>query len=303
MLRLADTRGTAFALGLLLGWSWLAPAEAAGQARYASPEIAANTLVIAVAKKDEVAMQRLLGDDFRALLPLQDMQAADLDRFLNAWIRFNAVVPLAADRRALVVGEQGWQLPIPIVRDGAGWRFDTANGGALMRTRRIGRNELSAMRAALAYRAAQIDYARQDRDGDGVLEFAQRFISSPGKRDGLYWERQPGDAPAPLASPIPGTLPGGDDLGYRFRILTAQGNQAPEGAHDYIVDGDMRRGFGLIAWPVDYGASGVMSFMLGRDGELYQADLGPDSAAIAAAIPGYDPDGRWQPVSRDFTGF
>ncbi len=202
----------------------------------------------------------------------------------------------------LTVGESGWTLPIPIVRENEGWRFDTAAGARNIRIRRIGANELSAMQAALAYHDAQIEYAQSDRDGDGILEYAQRFISTQGEKDGLFWTPETGEASSPLGPRFAEKKPEAAYHGYNYRILTAQGEYAPGGAYDYRVNGNMVRGFALIAWPAKYGESGVMSFMISRDGTLFEADLGPEGGAIASNASLFDPDDRWMPVLEEYTG-
>jgi hypothetical protein len=163
-----------------------------------------------------------------------------------------------------------------------------------MRSRRIGRNELAAMQAALAYFDAQKEYAQKDRDGNGVLEYAQKFASSPGKHDGLYWPDKPGDDPSPLGPLYAGVRPGEGYHGYHFRILKAQGRNAPGGAFDYVIGGRMRAGFALIAWPVKYGDTGVMSFMVSHDGTVYEKNLGPGTDAAARAVTRFDPDASWR---------
>lgn len=271
------------------------------QTIFQSPDMAANTLVIAAARDDTATLEGVLGEDYRELLPIGEITTEEKDRFFQAWAAFHTLVPTDENTRMLAVGEKGWTLPIPIVREEEGWRFDTAAGGELMRIRRIGRNELSTMQALFACRDAQLEYAMEDRDGDGALEYAQRFISSDGMRDGLYWEAAPGEPESPLGPLFSGDTPEGAYYGYQYRILTSQGEQAPGGAMDYLDGGNMVAGFAVIAWPADYGEGGVMSFMLGRDSVLYEADLGPDGAVIAASMAGFDPDAGWTPVLREFT--
>ncbi len=274
---------------------------AAQQTYYPTPEAAANHLVLAVARADSEALEAVLGDDYRDLLPISQISEQEVGQFLDAWAAYNAVVPAGIGTRMLAAGEQGWQLPIPIVREAQGWRFDTLAGGRLMRIQRIGRNELAAMQAALAYRDAQLEYAMQDHDSDGVLEFARKFISAPERQDGLYWEAGDGEAQSPLGPLFGDQTPQGAYHGYRYKILTRQGENAPGGPADYLVDGKLRGGFALIAWPDEYGSSGIMSFMVSRDGVLYESDLGPDGADIAMGTDAFDPDGRWHPVLADYT--
>lgn len=279
----------------------VASSTVVAQRHFDMPEQAANRLVLALAGADEAALAELLGDDYAAVLPVADIDAAMVDRFLEAWAAFHTLVPVDARTRMLAVGQNGWSLPIPIVREVDGWGFDALAGQEMMRVRRIGRNELSAMQAALAYHDAQFEYASKDRDGDGRLEYAQRFISSPGTRDGLFWEAGEGEPASPLGPLLAGRERGEGYHGYHYRILTAQGEHAPGGAHRYLQGSDMVDGFGLIAWPMDYGETGVMSFLVARNGVLYEADLGESGASYASATPAYDPDGRWSPVPGAFT--
>jgi hypothetical protein len=183
------------------------------------------------------------------------------------------------------------------VKSAAGWRFDPRAGVETMRSRRIGRNELAAMQAALAYFDAQKEYAQKDRDNNRVLEYAQKFASSPGKHDGLYWPDAQGQDPSPLGPLYAGDKAGEGYHGYHFKILKAQGPDAPGGAYDYVIGGRMRSGFALIAWPRRYGETGVMSFMVSHDGKVYQKDLGPGTDAAAHASTRFDPDPSWHPVT------
>ena len=275
-------------------------ADPAAQDYYENAETAADALVVAVARQDKAALGRVLGPDYQSLLPLDDIDETDVDRFLSAWIRFHTLLPEDPDTRVLAAGESGWTLPIPIVREDQGWRFDTHAGAERMRIRNIGRNELATIQAALAYHDAQMEYALSDHDGDGLLEYAQHFISSPGTQDGLYWETAEGATPSPLGPLLDGKVPEKAYHGYLYRILTRQGEHAPGGAQDYLVDGNLTDGFALIAWPADYGVSGVMSFLLSRQGIVYEADLGPDGDSYASAVEAFDPDDRWRPVARMF---
>jgi hypothetical protein len=203
-------------------------------------------------------------------------------------------------RYVAVIGRRAWPMPIPIVEDKGAWRFDTAAGVEEVTNRRIGRNELAAMEFARRYVEAQRLYASVDRDGDEVLEYAQKLRSTPGLKDGLYWEAPSGDSASPLA-PFAAEksefLAGRDDgdpyLGYYYRILTSQGANAPGGAYSYIINGNMIAGFALIAWPADYGNSGIMTFMISHQGKLLEKDLGPDTEKIAAATEIYNPDFSW----------
>ncbi|MCB1773921.1 MAG: DUF2950 domain-containing protein [Gammaproteobacteria bacterium] len=270
------------------------------QRHFDTAEQAANSLVIAIARDDKAALTGIFGSGYGQILPPGAVTEEKVDRFLDGWARFNTLQSVDDKTRLLSVGSHGWTFPVPIVREVEGWRFDSEAGKDQIRLRRIGRNELAAMQAALAYVDAQFEYAGQDHDGDGVLEYAQRFISREGTRDGLYWDSAAGEPQSPLGPLLASHNPGDDYHGYRYRILTRQGDNAPGGALDYVDQGNMVNGFALVAWPADYGDTGVMSFLLGRNGVLYEADLGPDGAAYASAVTAYDPDRRWSPVAASF---
>jgi hypothetical protein len=268
------------------------------QQSFPSAEAAAKALVDAIAVSDWDALTRVLGADWRRFIPTDEISEDDRIAFLAAWAKGNRIVPQGDGRAELGVGTGGWTLPIPIVRSASGWRFDPRAGAEEMRTRRIGRNELDAMQAALAYGDAQREYAQADRDGDGVLEYAQRLISTPGRKDGLYWAVLPGESDSPLGPLFADEAPGSNGYhGYRFRILKAQGPNARRGAYDYVIKGRMVAGFALVAWPVRWGDTGIMTFMVSHDGQLYEKNLGPNTDAIARGITRFDPDSTWQKVT------
>jgi hypothetical protein len=267
-----------------------------GQAVFVTPEDAANAFVLSLANDDTEMLGKVLGADYREVLPLDQVDGEDVDRFITAWEKFNTLLPEGDRKMLIAVGENEWTLPIPIVSGTSGWYFDIDEGLERMRIRRIGRNELATMQAVLAYYDAQMEYAEQDRDGNGLLEYAQRFISSPGTRDGLYWEAESGEEPSPLGPLMADHTPGGGYHGYFYKILDAQGEHARGGAYSYLIGDQMRAGFAVIAWPDEYGDSGVMSFMVSHAGIVYEQDLGPDSASIAAAMQVYDPGPGWTPV-------
>ena len=166
-----------------------------------------------------------------------------------------------------------------------------------MRIRRIGRNELAAIQVALAYTDAQEEYRARDWDGDGVKEYAKRGLSSPGKHDGLYWASLPGEPESPLGAEFADAKPGQPYHGYLYRILTAQGKDAPGGARSYIRNGHMTEGYALVAWPAKYDDTGVMTFIVNQDGVVYQKNLGPNTDAAARAIGAYNPDASWTKVA------
>lgn len=265
------------------------------QRHFPTPEVAVEALVDGVARQDEDGVRATLGIESGKLLPLDNVSAEDRLAFLSAWAQGRRIL-LDGDRVARLELSNGWTLPIPLVRTADGWVFDTEAGKAELRTRRIGRNELAAIEILRAFVDAQREYAEQDRAGDGVREFAQRLVSSPGRRDGLYWPTAEGEAESPA-----GSLLDTRDLkdgyhGYRFRILKAQGPAAPGGARPYVRNGRMTEGFAAVGWPARPGESGLMTFIVGQDGVVYQKYLGPNTAAIAKAMTRFDPDSSWAPL-------
>ena len=266
------------------------------QKSFPTPADAADAFVDAVARHDGEALKVVVGADYSKYLPHGN--AEDVTQFLEAWARSHKIVSAGDAKAYLEVGSNGWTMPIPIVRTPAGWAFDPKQTPEELRLRRIGRNELEAIQVVLAYTDAQEDYAKYDRDRNGRADYAQKLISSPGRHDGLYWASKPGEPESPLGSEAVMTKPGEGFHGYRYRILAAQGKDAPGGAKSYIVDGAMTGGYALVAWPAKWGVTGVMSFIVSKDGIVYEKDLGPDSAKIAAAMTAYNPDSSWTKVAQ-----
>lgn len=275
------------------------PALPAQQSTFPSPDQAVAAFVDALGtqRADAQRLGALLGDDWSRYIPLEGIEREDVEAFLALYAERHEIRAETPDRSRLVVGNAAWELPLPLVRGKDGWFFDTQAGGETIRLRRIGRNELATLQAVRAYHDAQMDYAEVDRDGDGVLEYAQSFVSSDGQHDGLYWAEQPGEEESPLGPLFGDELPDGDWQGYHYRILTAQGPSAPGGAYDYRLGENMSRGFALIAWPSSYGNSGVMSFMISHDGVVFEKDLGPDGGQQALAMTLFDPDSSWKEVA------
>jgi hypothetical protein len=284
---------TVLAIVLLTG-TLAMTGNAQAQQAFPTPEAAANALIDGIARHDPDHVKVVLGADFRRYIPLDDATAEDRTNFLAAWARGHRIVAAGADKAAVEVGTNGWTMPIPLVKASAGWRFDTRAGAEEMRVRRIGRNELAAIQVTLAYTDAQREYASRDWDGDGVKSYAMRSHASPGKRDGLYWASLPDEPEAPLGAQFADAKPSQPYHGYSFRILTAQGKNAPGGAKRYVRNGRMTDGFALVAWPAKYNDTGVMTFIVNQDGIVYEKDLGPNTAAAAAGINAYDPDPSWQ---------
>lgn len=284
-------------------------ASGAAQAKdpkvFETPEAAAQGMIAALEKGTNDAIVELLGDQHSEELFTED-EAAERENRKLALAAAKEQMSLqedGADTRTVLIGKQEWPVPFQIVRVDTGWSFDTEGGLYELLARRIGANELAALNSLRAFVDAQRDYAAVDRDSDEVLEYAPSFVSSPGKKDGLYWETAEGSnqAASPLLTFINeqgGYLEGretGDPVrGYNFRILTRQGEGAPGGRYDYIINGNMIGGFAVIATPSEYGVTGITTFMVNQLGKVYERDLGDDTALLAAAIQEYNLDSNWR---------
>jgi hypothetical protein len=276
------------------------------QKAFASPEEAVKALMTATTAGDVKALERILGPGSASLLRSGDAVAdrRGRERFAQAYAEANKIERQGEAKAILVIGKDDWPMPIPIVKGKDGWRFDAKQGREEVLNRRVGRNELSAVQAILAYVDAQREYYLRNPRNDKLLHYAQKFGSTPGKRDGLYFATKAGEPPSPLgplfaSAKAQGYTKDGDDLpdpyhGYRYRILKRQGPDAPGGAYDYVVQGRMIGGFALIAWPAAYGNSGVMTFIVNHDGVVYERDLGPNTAAAAGKITSFNPGKSWK---------
>jgi len=296
---------TAFCTGVLAAEK----AKKSVQETFASPEEAAKALVASVSADDVKRLLAILGPEGAPLISSGD-EVADREgrqKFVRMFEEKNVVVREGEDKAVIEVGNGAWPLPIPVVKEGESWRFDTKQGAEEIIDRRIGKNELSAIQVSLAYFDAQREYAAKDRDGDGLLEYAQKFVSEPGKRDGLYWESKEGEEASPLG-PFAAQArkegytrkKGGNQPtpyhGYFYKILKAQGKHAPGGAYSYEVKGSMIGGFALVAYPASYGVSGIMTFLVNHDGTVYEKDLGKNTEALAQAMTSFDPDETWKRI-------
>ena len=275
----------------------LATAAHANRA-FPTPEEAMAAFGDAVARNDDTALKEMLGNGYRQFVPPPGAWARE--RFVSAWAEGRAVRHDDERHATLVVGNDGWTLPIPLVHGKAGWTWDTVAGAEEMRVRRIGRHELFAIETLRTVLDAQREYAEADRDGDGVLQYADRLVSSPKRRDGLFWPTVEGETPSPLGRAFVGAearnaSPEGL-LGYRYRLLPGQGPHARGGAFDYRVKGKLFGGFAVVAYPVKHGDTGVMTFIMNHDGEVFQRDLGPNGAKQAAALDRFDPGPGWTQV-------
>jgi hypothetical protein len=296
---------TALALSCLF-LSSLSRAADTGQT-FATPEAAVKALGAAANAQDRNELRSLFGLATDELVAADQVQAKnDLKDFAEAFNQTNYLVRVANDRLILEVGPTAFPFPIPLAKQSGKWFFDTDAGKEELLNRRIGRNELDVLQVVRAYVDAQRDYASKDRDGDGVLEYAQKLASSPGAQDGLYWEPASEGELSPLgplvaearqegyrknANAGPGPQP---FHGYYFKILKAQGKSAPGGKYDYVINGNMIGGFALVAWPAMYGESGIMTFIVNQQGRVYEKDLGSKTSRIASRMTRYDPDSSWR---------
>ncbi len=292
------------ALAVLVGLAGGAVAQQAAKLQgFPTAEAAANAFTDAVRKGDQKALGTLLGPQWGEFVPTTSAQRQERRAaYLAAWDESHEV-KVSGDKATVMAGKAGWTLPIPIVKDGTEWRFDTVAGWREMRLRQIGHDEAAVVQTMLAIVDAQRDYAAMDPMKTGSPVYARRLLSSPGRKDGLYWEAKPGEPQSPLGpavarAQLDGNAPDGH-YGYFFRLLYGQGQAAPGGARDYIVNGRMIGGFGAIAWPVRYGVTGVMTFIVDYKGEVYQQDLGPETAQKAGMINTFNPDKGW--VKADMT--
>jgi len=290
---------------LALTISALLCASASAQQTFKTPDEAASALAGAAKSGDPKAIVTVLGPDGTDIVSSGDevADAATRQKFLAAYDAKHQITMDGDSKAIMVIGTEDFPLPIPIVRKDGMWSFDTAAGRQEILFRRIGKNELDAMQASLAYVDAQNDYAAKDR-GAGRGVYAQRIISSAGKKDGLYWPTAQGEEPSPLGELVAQATKQGYRTdagrtpfhGYYFKILDKQGAAAPGGELEYVVRGKMIGGFGLVAYPAEYRNSGVMTFIINHDGTVYQKDLGPRTAQLAERMTAYNPDKTWQKV-------
>lgn len=277
------------------------------QKSFPSPEDAVGALVAAVQAHDEKAMLAIFGPEGKDLVksgdPVQDKQSRE--RFLASYQEKHALTG-EGDSKTLEIGNNDWPFPVPLVKAGDAWHFDSAQGKEELLNRRIGKNELDTIQVLLALVDAQREYASVDRNGDGLLEYAQKFGSDQGKKNGLYWRAAAGEPESPLGPLVADAVQEGYRKkeskpipyhGYYYKILKAQGKDAPGGAYSYLAKDKMIGGFAILAYPAQYGASGVMTFMVNHDGVVFQKDLGAETAAAAPKITKFNPDQTWSKTS------
>ena len=270
---------------------------------YPTPEAAAKDLIDSARAEEPGFGNRILGAQGAALLRSGDAKedASNLAQFNEAAAETMALDEKDGNTRLLRVGARGWTFPLPILKKDDGWRFDPAQGSIEIANRLIGFNELSAIGACRAYVKAQDEFYAMDRDGDAIREYAGKIVSTPGKHDGLYWDAVEQSDISPLdgfvaamrRKPTPGA---GVYNGYVFRILTAQGPAAPGGAHSYRINGSLIAGHALVAWPEEWGKTGVQTFVCGQNGKVFQKNLGPKTGTLGPAIRAYNPDPSWSLV-------
>lgn len=280
-------------LVILLLFTFTALPVAAQQTTFDTAEAAADKLYNDVTAKDRASIKALFGSENLHLLPLEDIDEQDRESFINAWKKSHKLIAGKKDQVFIEVGLLAWTFPIPLQKNANGWYFDVLTGQDIIRTRSIGRNELSTMQAALAYYDAQKEYAGQDRNANGTFEYAQQFISTPGKKDGLYWPVKSGEPLSPLGSLFTGDITKGAYHGYYFKILKEQGKGARGGAYSYLSRNRMKFGFALLAWPAEYGETGVMSFLINHDGVLFEKDLGTGTEGLVTKISAFEPGEGW----------
>jgi len=286
---------------------WSMPLMAASQKYFPSPEDALKGLVEAVKAKDKAALDQIFGPSGKELRSSDEVQAAnEFEEFTKHVAEKTSLVKENDSRVIIHIGNENWPYPIPLVKKNGQWFFDTEAGKEEVLNRRIGEDELTAMLVCRTYVKAQREYILKDWDGDGILAYAQKLRSDPGKRNGLFWRHAQGEAASPLGELVAQARIEGYKKektvfkeqpvpfhGYYFKILTKQGEHAPGGKYDYIINGNMVGGFGLVAFPSNWGKSGVMTFIVNQQGKVYQKNLGPDTMKIAQEMQSYDPDETW----------
>jgi len=306
-----------FGLSAVIGWSGAVIAQAPvaspprsaaatrqiPQRTFANPAEAAHALASAMRTDDSSQIEAVLGPGSDKLIrsgdPVEDTTGRA--RFLSAYETAVRIENVGDANATILIGPEDFPFPYPLVRTAKRWRFDAKSGAEEILNRRIGRNERAAIQVCLAYVDAQREYALKDRDSNGVLEYAQKFISTPGRHDGLYWVTAEGESPSPLGPLSTRARDQGYEhlgaapyYGYFYRILTAQGKDNPGGAYDYVVRGKMIGGFALVAYPARWGISGVMTFICNHRGIVHEKNLGPRTATIAETMSRYDPGPGWK---------
>jgi Protein of unknown function (DUF2950) len=281
--------------------------RAAGEERFSSPQAAVDALKAAIETRDTNALHAIFGPAGHSLVAGDVVQAAEERELFISRVKEKVNLVAESDsRQELQLGADGWPFPIPLVKQDGQWVFDVEAGKEEILNRRIGANELGAIQVCRAYVQAQREYASEDRNADEVLEYAQHLRSTPGAHDGLYWSTRTGDELSPLGPLVAQARGEGYRKetkilteeqspyhGYYFKVLTRQGKHAPGGKYSYIINGHMIAGFALVAWPAEWGNTGVMTFIVNQRGKVYQKNLGPKTGSLAQDMTTYDPDTTW----------
>jgi hypothetical protein len=284
------------------------PDNASNQLTFSTPEHAVKALVAAMAAHDSDKLEKIFGPGNEDLLSSGDDVADQQvqNRFLQAYNEKHQLISNDDGSVTVALGANDWPMPIPIVKDESGkaWVFDTEAGKDEIINRRIGHNELTVIEVCRAIGDAQREYAQRDVNGNGVREYARKFISDPGTHNGLYWPTAPGEDPSPLGElaaeaqgegyAITPTTQPRPYHGYLYRVLTAQGRDAPGGPMNYVIKGQLIGGFAVVAWPAEYGNSGIMTFITNYSGDVYQKDLGEQTDKLAREMTEYNPDASWK---------
>ncbi len=291
--------------------AWSMPIMAAPtQKLFSTPEDALKGLVEAVKIHDKAALDQIFGPSSKDLLSGDAVQdAAESEEFSRHVAEKTSLVKENDSKVIISIGNENWPFPIPLVKTDGQWHFDTEAGREEILNRRIGEDELTAILVCRTYVKAQREYVLQDWDGDGILAYAQKLRSDPGKKNGLFWRHEPGEPASPLGELVAQARMAGYKKekslfkeqpipfhGYYFKTLTRQGKNAPGGKYNYIINGNMVGGFALVAFPSNWGKSGVMTFIINQQGKVYQKNLGPDTLKMEQSIDTYDPDKTWTPV-------
>jgi len=292
-------------------FSWSMPLIAAApQKLFSTPEDALKGLVEAVKAHDKDALGQIFGPSAKELRSSDDVQAAaEFDEFAKHVAEKTNLVKEDDSKAIIYLGNENWPFPIPLVKTNDQWFFDTDAGKEEILNRRIGEDELTAILVCRTYVKAQREYVLKDWDNDGILAYAQKLRSDPGKKNGLFWRHAPDEAVSPLGELVARARMEGYKKGksvfkeqplpfhgYYFRVLTGQGKNAPGGKYNYIINGNMVAGFALVAFPSNWGKSGVMTFIVNQQGKVYQKNLGPGTMKIAQEMKSYNPDETWTPV-------
>jgi hypothetical protein len=290
---------------LFMGLAGVAIGAVARQQSFPSPEAGVQALIEAAKRNNTKSLLQVLGSEAQSFIntgdPVSDQ--ASRARFVQAYEEAHTLVQSGDRRVILQIGKDAWPFPIPLVKNSTSWRFDSKEGNEEILNRRIGRNELDVIQVCLAYVDAQREYYMRNPQRLALLQYASKFISTQGKRDGLYWETTTEEPPSPLGPLVAQARREGYKRtagkptpyhGYYYKILTGQGPNAPGGAYNYMVRGQMIGGFAMVAYPAQYGSSGIMTFIVNHDGVVYEKDLGPSTAALAQSMTRFNPDETWK---------